>query len=329
MTLADGQIPQISVIVPTLGDLDHLTRLLSSLRNQHDINSAEIILVENSTNPRVFEAVRSLARKMNLDIRAIASYEKGVNKARNIGIKESRAEILLFLDDDCWINDKQLLSKHIRWHKENRNAFAIGGRYALDLMSGVWDRYYNTIQMRWLESGVIDPENSLTRFLIGGHVSIKKVILRDQKLRFDEQISYGGSELSLFLKAHKLNLPMHLENMYVVHNSRLRFLSLLKKLYRQGEGKAYLGERALAQGQVPVKSESQAKPNSHSKASELMLYLLNLVFWFGFYSRKKQRLQIFEHIAKDFTGFISLKRYQALNKIEKDIADKNDRGDLL
>ncbi len=83
------------VIIPHHNDAARLGRCLAALRAE-DCTGAEIIVVDNaSTEP--LDAVRA----DNPDVRFMTEPAKGAALARNRGVAESRAEVLIFLDADC------------------------------------------------------------------------------------------------------------------------------------------------------------------------------------------------------------------------------------
>ncbi|MBC7465877.1 MAG: glycosyltransferase family 2 protein [Bdellovibrio sp.] len=313
----------ISVIVPTLGKSSVLHALLKSLSEQKTEAPFEVLLIDNSQDPEVAKNLKSVCSVFSLNLKQIVIESKGVNEARNVGIKESQSNLLLFIDDDSWLNDRYLLQKHIQLHLKNENYFAIGGNYVLEKDAGFLDQCYQDIQMRWLYQGVVNLESNQSKYLIGGHFSAKKELLTRFSLQFDPVIKYGGSELSLFNQAFKQNLFMRLENLSLVHVPHVSLKGLIKKLYKQGQGKAYLNDDDGSS------SQHSALVEGVSLAKRSFLYFLNLVFWFGFYQQKNKGLLIIRHIFKDFFGNIQLKRFQTLKKIEDQLEQKKNRGDRL
>ncbi|MFZ3229161.1 MAG: glycosyltransferase family 2 protein [Pseudobdellovibrio sp.] len=318
---------QLTVIIPTLGETRYLLALLESLKNQKVDFNFEVLLVDNSLNAETNLKLVKLALESKLNIKVIRTSKKGVNFARNLGIEVSQASVLLFIDDDCWMNDRLLLAKHVYFHTEFQDYFAIGGIYTLHETSGFFDRYYQLIQMLWLYNGLIRNNGSnskQTRYLIGGHFSAKKNMLDQFNIRFDEQIIYGGSELSLFLQARKLKQLLRLENISLIHRPELSFFILIKKLYKQGQGKAYLNENIQDEydGNYFVK-------NDLSLFQILVIGFFNIFFWLGYYQKQGKMLNIFAHFFKKTVGYFKYKRYSVLANIRQKEEEKKSRGDRL
>lgn len=308
-------VPVISVIVPTLGESTKLQRLLASTQKQKFYGmpeSFEIIVVVNGVKPDESLKTTSLSSGF---LKILNVEEKGVNRARNAGLREARASLLLFLDDDCEIMDPYFLARHIRFHAENPAVFATGGGYQLPSDSGRFDEIYNAIQMRWFLLGLLQPgQNQNTRYLLGGNFSIKAHIAKNLGLLFDEQIKYGGSESEFFKKAGLLGLELHTNSFEVLHHTRETLFSISGKLYQQGRGKALIDEKYP---DAPIRESSESSDR----------HIFNYIFWFGYYSYRRQYYRIFSHVFKDVIGRLNTARYRLLSGISKRLAEKKEKGD--
>ena len=87
----------ISLIICTLGRTTLLQRLLSSLRVS-TIAPLEILVVDQN-QPGFLDVV--LAEFSDLPVTRVTS-EKGLSRARNVGLAMTRGDIVAFPDDDCW-----------------------------------------------------------------------------------------------------------------------------------------------------------------------------------------------------------------------------------
>ena len=91
---------KISFLVPTLGEREtELNRLFNSLVEQEN-KAFEVIVVAQDN----YEKTRTIFKKYNkqIEILFIESYERGLSKARNKGLKVCRGNIVVLSDDDCW-----------------------------------------------------------------------------------------------------------------------------------------------------------------------------------------------------------------------------------
>ena len=91
---------RVSIIIPTLNRQKTLLQTLDSLFNQtfHEENF-EIVVIDGSTDDteKVIEGIK----KTHHNLRYFKQMSKGVAAARNIGILNSKGEIIGFTDDDC------------------------------------------------------------------------------------------------------------------------------------------------------------------------------------------------------------------------------------
>ena len=103
----------ISVIIPTLNRVNLLKRALRSVLNQ-TLPPDEIIVINNGST----DDTKNMINDNFQNIKYYYLHDKGVSKARNLGIKNSNSEWLSFLDsDDEWHRKK--LEKQINFIKYN------------------------------------------------------------------------------------------------------------------------------------------------------------------------------------------------------------------
>lgn len=88
-----------SLIVSTKGRQHQLVQLLDSLERQTRKDFELIIVEQNRTS--LLTNVLQIPRSFPI-IHIHTPQEQGLSRGRNRGIEESRAEVLLFPDDDCW-----------------------------------------------------------------------------------------------------------------------------------------------------------------------------------------------------------------------------------
>ena len=106
-----GAIPRISVIVRSYNRLAALAELLSALLAQ-DHDSFEIVVVEQSTVRPALElsAIERLA--LDTRVRLLRFAPLGGPGARNAGVRASRGDLLVFIDDDDLPSGTDWLRRH-------------------------------------------------------------------------------------------------------------------------------------------------------------------------------------------------------------------------
>lgn len=312
----------ISVIIPTLGELPKLKLALESIERQNmEAEIFEVLAIVNGSQLNT-EELQLVAVQYSPWLKILFIENKGANYARNAGIENSSGEILLFLDDDCVLEDSHFLQKHIQFHRENKNIFAYGGGYNLNAGAGFFDEIYNYQQMRWLYSG----SNSYggADFLLGGNFSIKTEMLKQNNLNFDNSIKYGGTEYDFFRRAQLNSLPMRLNNLEVVHITQEGLYSLTRKNFLQGRGKAIIDSRYGGDKTTVVSYE---KSEEQSLAKRFMLFYFNYVFWAGYYGYTKNYLGFATHIFKKFINYLNFLRHKLIGKLSQDISNKKNKGE--
>lgn len=221
----------LSIVIPTLNRPQLLVKLVESLQKQKTNFQFEIIVVYNSLQ---FAAQTPLHPTPHLQI--LTAPQKGVNAARNCGLKNARGSVILFIDDDCEAEDSYFLQKHYDQHQIHPKLPALGGPYELKPQAHFWDRVYQKNIEEWLNSNRVGEHE--TWALLGGNTSYKSSVFKNG-LCFTDEISYGGSETPLnTLLALKFGPLGFFSDISVTHKTDLNFFSFCKKAYWQGRGAA-------------------------------------------------------------------------------------------
>lgn len=90
---------RVSVVVPTVGRPELLTRLLNSLA-KCDPRASDVLVVDQSENDAVAEVVERYAQ---YGVRRVQCHGVGVAHARNVGLRAARYDVTLWTDDDCTV----------------------------------------------------------------------------------------------------------------------------------------------------------------------------------------------------------------------------------
>lgn len=118
----------VSIIIPTLDRSEVLINTLRDLLSQN-YNDFEIIVVDQSVdiNPKVI----NLAKKHKDKIFYLHIKEKGTSNAKNVGAKHAKGGILIFLDDDLEIKEKDFIRLHLDNYADEKIG-GVGGRVLME-----------------------------------------------------------------------------------------------------------------------------------------------------------------------------------------------------
>ena len=92
---------KVSVVVPVYNTREYLERCVESLIEQ-SYSDIEILLIDNGSTDGSAEIIDRFA-SCNEKIKAYHLEEKGVSRARNIGIKEATGAFIAFCDSDDYV----------------------------------------------------------------------------------------------------------------------------------------------------------------------------------------------------------------------------------
>jgi len=204
-----------SVVISTINRSDLLIKCLKALISQNnvDVNSLEIIVIDNGSTDDTRRVVESLREKYQ-NIKYIYEEKLGLSVARNAGARYASSDIVCFLDDDA-IPNKNYLNKMITSF-ENSEISCVGGR-----IIAVWP---NKSPPNWFSSKYnhVVGETSFgdeSRFLkkgefpFGGNIAIRKSIF-EMLEGFDENLGrkgdnfISGEEVDLCYKLRKKRLKI-------------------------------------------------------------------------------------------------------------------------
>ena len=119
-------LPSISVVFPTFNRCDVVRVTLQRLIEQrYPPGLIEILVCDNSTDDTP-AMVQQVAETSPMRIRLLSSDERLPAVKRNRGIREASGELLLFLNDDVWV-DPDFLSEHAATHASHARPIAVLG----------------------------------------------------------------------------------------------------------------------------------------------------------------------------------------------------------
>lgn len=113
--------PLISVIIPCYNHARYLQDAFDSVYSQN-YPFVEIIVVDDGSTDKTKEATEK-----NKDIKYVYQTNKGLSAARNTGIKNSKGDLLIFLDADDWLLPGAIATNLFFMKAHPESAFVSGG----------------------------------------------------------------------------------------------------------------------------------------------------------------------------------------------------------
>ncbi|MBF6590511.1 MAG: glycosyltransferase [Ktedonobacterales bacterium] len=121
-------LPAISVIIPTYNRRESLRATLQGLAAQTvPAGTFEALVISDGATDGTAAlcATLSAAPDLSYSLRYFEQDHQGPSAARNLGMRQARAPLLLFLDDDV-VPDPTLVGEHLRLLREQPGAVVIG-----------------------------------------------------------------------------------------------------------------------------------------------------------------------------------------------------------
>jgi len=221
----------VSLIVATVNRISELERLLSTLDNQ-TYTDFEVIVIDQNKDDRLTPV---LQKHSGLAIHHLHS-ERGAARARNVGLRIARGEIICFPDDDCWY-PKPLLASVVDWLEQHSEWDA--------LFTIMRDADNRPVGLRWPPQPCTITRSNVWQTTIFVTAFLRRAVT-DAVGYFREDIGVGaatpyqsGEESDYFLRALALGFRMRYEPNYTVHHPNLHSLARLQRItypYALGSG---------------------------------------------------------------------------------------------
>ena len=183
--------PSISVIVPSLGRDACLVQTLECLAKQQYDDFDCIVVCQGDLSETQLEKIWSI---QSLRLRLFYSSEPNASLARNIGIIESQADIVLFLDDDVIIDSPTFLAEHARPYQQRRWPGVAGQVLTTEKVERSHRHWVNNFDpVAWLFFPVNFDKNCMLRSAGSGNLSVIR----------EYAISVGGMDANYVRGAHR------------------------------------------------------------------------------------------------------------------------------
>ncbi len=163
----------ISVIIPTYRSATKAKKVLKHLENQ-TVQDFETILSIDGNG----EQIKLELEKQNLNLQGIKIVCSGKNLGRggnrNYGVRQSKGELLIFLDDDMEPMP-DVISRFGQEHLKNEKLILVGAQMENEKeMKTEVEKFKSHLSRKWLSQITLEPMDRETLFLTGAIFSIRR-----------------------------------------------------------------------------------------------------------------------------------------------------------
>jgi len=201
---------KISAIISTYNRANYLEKLFNSILSQTiDTDTYEIVIVNNNCTDNTEELCKNfIIENKNIHVTYCIETSQGLSFGRNRGIKESKGEIVTFLDDDAFIAP-DFFETTLSFFEKHPEVNAIGGKILLHYLNKK-PKWYNPFMaslLGYFNKG--DKEHIFaTDYFRGSNMSFRKVIFQKHG-NFNTSLGrvgknlHGSEEKELFYRFKK------------------------------------------------------------------------------------------------------------------------------
>jgi glycosyltransferase involved in cell wall biosynthesis len=217
----------LSIIICTYNREKYIYGVLQSLaQNNFPTHLYEIVLVNNNSTDTTEEKCKAFQQDYpQVAFRYFIETNQGLSFARNRGIMEAQGDMLVFLDDDSFVNQDYLTNLD-HYIKEYPDMIAFGGAITPLFETGVTPAWLSKWTYSWVSA--INLGNSVTLFTgntypIGANMGFKKEYFEkygsfNTSLGRSKKNMMGGEEKDVFKRCdRKTEKIYYLPNLKVQH----------------------------------------------------------------------------------------------------------------
>lgn len=160
-----SQYQMISIIVPVYNVQDYVINCLESIAAQTYPGDMECILVDDCSTDQSIQLIEQFISSYNglIDFQLLRhDHNQGLSASRNTGLKESKGELISFIDSDDCI-EQNMYEELSRYLLNDLKALFVTSSIIAEFPERSESGYANTD--KYIEGGIIEPYNFLELLL--------------------------------------------------------------------------------------------------------------------------------------------------------------------
>ncbi len=225
--------------------IEKLTRLLESMKKQLSTDNTEVLLLHESDHHLPSPA-------LPIPVRYLPIPEKrGIPFNRNQGIKAAQGKIIIFIDDDCWVQN-QWLSSLVKPLLQEENIVAVTGGTKVPKSTLLGDciaalGFPGGGSLGFEKVWKVSPEG-FTNHLSVGNCALRREVF-GQVGYFDETMKKGAedAEFSFRLEQNKI-FVRYVPEAYAFHEARTTWKEFARWQLRRGRANYHFQRKVGAIG---------------------------------------------------------------------------------
>ncbi|MEA3509853.1 MAG: glycosyltransferase [Actinomycetota bacterium] len=130
--LEPGSLPSIAIVIPAYERPAVLDRTLAGVAAlDYPTELLEILVVDDGSEADLQSIVENTSMPFPIAYERQDVPGRAAGQARNLGVRMTTGEVLIFLDADC-IPAPDLVRQHASWHRRASNVVVVGARFDVD-----------------------------------------------------------------------------------------------------------------------------------------------------------------------------------------------------
>lgn len=204
MSTQNKHKPFVSFIIPVYNSAEYIAKVINSILNQrYNIDKIETIIIDDNSDDNSLKILQKFKKRHPKTIKLFKHKDnKGQATARNFGIKNSRGDLIIFLDSDISLSS-EFLTKTVKIHRDNKVKGIFGKILPGDIYPFDKFQKYLYEAKRGAQNLTYCKKVSYNHFLYS-LTSVKKEAIESTGF-FDTNISkYGGEDTEYAFRMGKI-----------------------------------------------------------------------------------------------------------------------------